>query len=271
MKNPLVSVLMPAYNAEKYIGEAIESILNQTYKNLELIIIDDCSTDDTWKIIQEYQKKDKRIIGVINNKNLKLSLTLNKGIQMAKGEYIARMDADDISTSDRIQNQVEFLEQNKEVGILGGIMEIIDTKGNYLGKRSYPQDDKLIRKKLFRYSPFSHPLIMIRKKILSKSGLYNDTFNPAEDYELYFRIGKFAKFANLPQVLLKYRIVPKSMTTGGTKKMEMQTIKIRDMYGKMSPYKMSLTDKIYNTLHFMSLFIVPSDIKIKMFNYLRNS
>ena len=268
--SPKISVLMPAYNAEKYIGEAIESILNQTYKEFELILIDDCSKDTTWKIIQKYAKKDKRIIPVRNTTNLKLSKTLNKGLTIAKGEYIARMDADDLSYPDRLGRQLSFMEKNPDVGIVGGVMEIIDEKGNYIGIRKYPLDDESIRKKIFFYSPFSHPLIMIRKSVLKKSKDYNTDFNPAEDYELYFRIGKFSKFANLPDLLLKYRIVSKSMTTGNTKNMELMTIKIRNIYKNENEYKIGMGEEVYNLLHYLSLYIIPSGFKIKLFNLLRN-
>lgn len=271
MNSPLVSVLMPAYNAEKYIGEAIESILNQSYKNLELIIIDDCSIDNTWNVIQEYSKKDKRIQLVKNRNNLKLSKTLNKGINLARGIFIARMDADDVSLPKRLELQVNYLLKNTEVGIVGGVMEITDINGCITGKREYPKNDKLIRRNMFFYSPFSHPLIMIRASVLKLSGLYDPSYNPAEDYELYFRIGLYTKFANLPSTLLRYRIVPKSMTTGGTKEMEEKTIEIRNKYGNTPKYKMTKLMKMYNWFHQLSLYLIHPKIKIALFNLIRNS
>lgn len=270
-KKPAVSVLMPAYNAEKYIGEAIDSILLQTFKNFELIIIDDASTDNTWRVIKSFLKKDKRIIAHKNKKNLKLSKTLNLAIEKSKGLYLARMDADDWSYPDRLEKQYEYMEKNNKVGILGGTMEITDNKGNIIGKRKYANIDKKLRGDIFWFSPFSHPLIMIRKSILEKAGNYNPIFNPAEDYELYFRIGKFSKFANISDILLRYRIVEESMTTGSTKKMELQTIKIRQLYSNSKQYNMNLVHKIYNNLHLVSIYIVPSKLKMLIFNFLRNS
>lgn len=270
-KKPLVSVLMPAYNAEKYIEKAIASIMLQTLKNIELIIIDDSSRDKTWEIVKKYRRKDKRIIALRNKKNLKLSKTLNIAIEKSKGYYIARMDADDWSYPDRLEKQYNFLEKNTSVGILGGSMEIIEENGTLIGKRNYPEDDKNIRKNIFWFSPFSHPLIMIRKSLFENVGGYNPMFNPAEDYELYFRIGKLSKFANLPDVLLKYRIINKSMTTGSTRMMESQTIKIRNIYAHAKGYNMSFIQSVYNNLHFLSLYIIPSKIKMKLFNLFRNS
>lgn len=271
IKSPAISVVMPAYNAEKYIGQAIDSILLQTFRGFELIIIDDASRDKTWEIIKKYQKKDKRIITLRNVKNLKLSKTLNIAIQKSRGTYIARMDADDWSYPYRLKKQFEFMEKHSSVGILGGTMEIMIENGAVIGKRSYPNDDKKIRNKIFWFSPFSHPLIMMRKPFLEKAGGYNPVFNPAEDYELYFRIGKISKFANLSDVLLKYRIVQKSMTTGSTKKMEQQTIKIRNMYAKSKQYNMRFIQKIYNSLHLLSIYTIPSGFKKHLFNYLRNT
>lgn len=269
LDNPKISVLMPAYNAEKYIREAIESILNQTFKDFEFIIIDDCSTDKTLEIIQEYANKDSRIIVLKNEKNLKLSLTLNKGIDFCNSKYIARMDADDYSYPDRLEKQFNFMENNPEVGISGGSMNVCDQFLNIKFTRKYNLIDQEVRKYIFRYSPFSHPLVIIKKDVFAKVGKYNTDFNPAEDYELYFRIGEIYKFGNLKDTLLKYRIVEKSMTTGATKKMELQTIGIRNKYSR--DYNMSLVDKCYNAVHLLSIFLIPSKLKIYLFSLLRDS
>lgn len=271
MNNPKISVLMPAYNTEKYIAEAIESILNQTFKDFEFIIIDDCSIDRTWEIIQEYASKDDRIVALRNKKNLKLSGTLNKGIKIARGDYIARMDADDISFPNRLEKQLDFMEKHPEIGISGATMEIINEASSIIGKRKYHLTDSEIRKHIFKYSPFSHPLVIIRRSVLQKVGYYDPKYNPAEDYELYFRIGRCSKFGNLPDILLLYRIMPKSMTTGSTKKMELKTLAIRDRAVKEYGYKMTITDKLYWILQYFSVFIIPAPIKIWLFNQLRNS
>lgn len=266
--NPQVSVLLPAYNAEKYLPTAIDSILEQSFTNLELIVVDDHSSDSTWQIIQSYAEKDDRVVAVRNEKNLKLSNTLNRAISVARGEYLARMDADDWSYPDRLAKQVKFMDEHPQVGVSGGSMEVCDENLNVLSTRRYHQTDAEVRTHLFRYSPFSHPLIMIRKSVLDQAGGYRDEFNPAEDYELYFRIGLVAEFGNLPDVLLKYRIIPKSMTTGGTRKMEEKTIAIRHLYAQN--YQMTWLDLVYTWIHQLSLFIIPSSWKIWLFNQLRN-
>ena len=259
---------MPAYNAQKYINEAIESILNQTFKDFEFIIIDDCSTDKTWEIMEDYAKKDSRIVIIKNEKNLKLAETLNKGIEISKGKYIARMDADDRSYPDRLYKQFSFMENNPEIGISGGSMNICDKNLNIKSIRKYNLSDREIRKNIFKYSPFCHPLVIIKKEVFDKIGKYDSKFNPAEDYELYFRMGEFYKFGNLDDILLSYRVVEKSMTTGSTKKMELKTIEIRNKYAKK--YNMSFFDKIYNLLHWSSVHLVPPKFKMRLFNFLRN-
>jgi len=267
-ENPKISVLMPAYNAEKYIGEAIESILNQTFKDFEFIVIDDCSTDKTWEIIQKYAANDLRIRFFKNEKNLKLSLTLNKGIDLCRSQYVARMDADDFSYPDRLEKQYNFMENNPEVGISGGSMNVCDQFLNVRSVRNYNLTDEEIRKHIFRYSPFCHPLVIIRKAVFDKVGKYDTNFNPAEDYELYFRIGVLYKFGNLKDTLLKYRTVEKSMTTGSTKKMELETIRIRNQYA--NGYHMSLADKVYTMFQYFSIFIIPAWVKIRIFSFLRD-
>ena len=262
-----ISVIMPCYNSQKYVAEAIQSILNQTFKNFELIIIDDGSRDNTWETIKKFTK-DKRVIAIKNEKNLGLAKTLNKAISRSHGTYIARMDNDDWAYPDRLEKQYTFLESHKEVGIVGGTMEIMNEEGKVTGKRVYSLTDSQIRQKIFRYSPFSHPLIMIRRSVLDKAGLYNPDFELVNDYELYFRIGLVSKFANLPDTLIKYRVLS-GMTRSKTKQMELETIKVRRKY--KTAYKITPFDLLYNELHFLSIFFVPSTVKIWLFNQLRNT
>lgn len=272
MNNPRVSVILPAYNSGPFIGSAIESILSQTFSDFEFIIIDDCSSDHTWERIGEYAAKDKRIIARRNDRNMNLSATLNQGIALAKGEYIARMDHDDVALSQRLEKQVNFLDAHAEVSIVGSAIEIIDEDGRTLGIRKYKLSDHDIRKKLFFYSPFCHPATVIRKRSLDMSGCYDATFAPADDYELYFRLGMQGKLANLQDILLKYRVIKKtSMTTGGIKNMERKTIKVRLRYANHPFYKMNIIDYAYTALHYISLYLVPSRVKAWCFAKWRNS
>ncbi len=269
--NPQITVLMASYNADKYIEKAIESILKQVYKNFEFIIIDDCSTDKTWDIVESYSKKDKRIKIYRNNKNIKSCKTLIKGMKIARGKYIAIMDNDDWSYPDRLRKQYDFLEFHPNVGIVGGTLEIMDENEKIYSERRYELIDKKIREKIFRYSPYAHPLVMLRRSVLEKVGYYDYSFAPADDYELYFRIGIVSEFANLPDKLVKYRVVSTSITRQSTKKMELQTIRVRNKYKDSSSYSMSLFDKLYALIQYISIFVIPTGIKLQLFHRLRDN
>lgn len=270
-KPPAISVLLSVYNADRYVSLAIESILNQTFTDFELIIVDDCSSDASWDICEKYAQQDKRIVLLRNKSNLGGCETLNVGLRIAKGRYVARQDNDDWSYPDRLAKQLNFMEAHPDVGIVGGSMEIMDGSEKVIGKRTYNFTDSTIRKKIFRYSPFSHPLVMVRKSILDTVGYYNCEYAPADDYDLYFRIGEASQFANLSDILLKYRVVSTSLTNTRTKKMELATIKVRDLYKNNVCYRASLIDKVYNILHLISIYMVPSKLKIYIFNMLRNT
>lgn len=263
---------MPAYNAEKYIGEAIESVLNQTFKDFEFIIIDDCSTDRTSEIIKEYTARDARISYFRNEKNLMISHTLNRGISLSKGKYVARMDADDWSYPDRLQKQYDYMELHPEVGVSGGTMEVCNEKLEAIGFRKYNLTDTQIRKKLFRYSPFSHPLVIFQTDILKNNNLeYGPVLAIAEDYDLYFRVGMFSQFGNMPDTLIKYRMVAKGTSISKARTQERLTLYIRLKAVFEYGYTMTAEDKRYTFFQFVSMYFIPSRLKIWLFNLLRNS
>jgi len=201
MKCPLVSVVMPVYNGDRYLREAIESILNQTFTDFEFIIINDGSTDKTEEIILSYD--DKRISYVKNESNLKISETLNKGIALAQGEYIARMDADDISYPDRFEKQVLFMEENVDIGVCGTWLR---TLGDLNEVWQVPVSHKEISTQMLFNSCLMHPTVFIRKSLLLNGYLYDDDFTCVEDYELWVRLSDKTLFHNIPEVLLDYRI-----------------------------------------------------------------
>lgn len=205
-----ISVLLPVYNAEKYLNESIESILNQTFTDFELLIIDDGSTDKSWQIIQSFD--DRRIQVIRNDKNLGLIKTLNKGINLAKGKYIARMDADDIASQQRLEKQFNFLEQNPQYALIGSQAKFIfENKSSNIIFEIPTNDDEIPIFSLFN-CPFIHPSIMIRTEVL-KEFYYNEDFATAEDYELWTRILKKYKGSNIKEVLLSYRIHGNNIST----------------------------------------------------------
>lgn len=211
MYEKLVSVIIPCYNAEKYLRESVESIMNQSYVNLEIICIDDCSTDDTLAILEKLASKDARVKVLHNSKNMKIASSLNRGLEYSTGEYIARMDADDIALPDRIEKQVNYLEKNKETDICGTWCEKIDSEGKHIGKIIYPLLHNDLKVMLLFNSCFAHPTIMFRRAIYLSVGGYKDIM-PVEDLEYWIRIVKSKRLANIPEILLKYRIHGNNVT-----------------------------------------------------------
>lgn len=209
--NILISVVMPVYNAEKYLDEAIQSILTQTYNNFEFIIINDGSTDKSLEIIEKYKNQDERII-LISRENKGLIYSLNEGINKSKGKYIARMDADDISLPERFQKQIIFMEANSEIGVCGTWLEVFG-EGRKTTFWKIPLINKELKLKLIFSVPFAHPSIIMRKEIIDKYGLrYKEQYKNAEDYKFWLDFSKHTKFANISQVLLRYRYLETSVS-----------------------------------------------------------
>ena len=208
---PQISVILPIYNGEMYLAEAIDSILSQTYHDFELIIINDCSSDRTPEILSTYT--DDRIRIVNNPSNLKLSRSLNKGIELARGQLIARMDADDISLPERFEKQIAFLERNPEIGVVGSQLKKIDENGNFSGYISRELLPEILRWELFFGPPLGHPSVMMRADILKTVGGYSNDLLVAVDYELWTRLIKITRFANLPEPLVLYRKHPETMSS----------------------------------------------------------
>jgi glycosyltransferase involved in cell wall biosynthesis len=201
-KLPAITVLMPVYNGDKYLNEAIDSILNQTFSDFEFLIIDDCSTDQSIHQVKSYN--DPRIKFIINKKNMGQSKTLNVGLNLAKGKYIARMDQDDISMPERLKKQFEFMENNSNVDVCGSWLQLM---GKYNGILELETKSEKIKINLLTNENLAHPTVMIRKRTLVKYDLnYNPAYSVAQDYDLWVRMFEYCSFANLPEPLLKYRM-----------------------------------------------------------------
>lgn len=202
---PLVSVLLPVYNAERYLAQAIESILNQSFTDFELLITDDGSTDRSLKILQAYAATDPRI-RLLSRVNKGLISTLNEMLELAQGEYLARMDADDISTPDRLALQVKFLQQHPEIVCVGGAFDLIDPQGRTVQWIPMPQhNDEIQQMLLIGRTIINHPCALIRRSALQQVGGYDPTMKTVEDLDMLLRLGEIGQLANLPEVVLKYR------------------------------------------------------------------
>jgi glycosyltransferase involved in cell wall biosynthesis len=206
MNEPLVSVLMPVYNGARFLEEAVQSILNQTFEDFELLIINDGSTDESEQIINGF--KDPRIRLVNKPRNEGLVKALNDGIGLAKGTLIARMDADDIAHKDRLSKQVAFLKSNPDIDVLGCHIDLIDERQNIIGERIYGIDHDDIKIDSLFHCPVPHPGVIFKKdKFISNNLFYNPAYQYyAEDYDLWQRALAILKFANYNEKLLLYRI-----------------------------------------------------------------
>lgn len=199
---PKISVLMPVFNAENYLKSAIDSIIAQTFTNWELVIVNDGSTDGSEKIIKSYN--DKRILYVENERNIALIKTLNKGIDFCRGEYIARMDADDVAHPKRFAKQVDFLDNNPKYILCGTNASVIDKEGKVTGKVKNLTSNDFLQIHLLFSNPFIHPSIMIRNGMLY-ANRFDEHYKHVEDYELWVRLSKLGLMANINEDLLSYR------------------------------------------------------------------
>jgi len=222
---PKVSVLMSVYNGEKYLSLAIESILNQSFSNFEFIIIDDGSTDGSEAIIQSY--RDPRIC-FVNQPNAGLSASLNKGIGLCKGEFIARMDADDIARPARFETQVNFLETHPDCALVGSAVQVIDGEGKNKWIMAHTRGDLETRWFILFDTPFIHSSVMLRRALLEQTGPYsqNPEFSFAEDYELWSRLAEKFEVANLSEPLLVYRDNPLGVSHSKREAQDQQSLAI---------------------------------------------
>ncbi|HEY9658471.1 MAG TPA: glycosyltransferase, partial [Allocoleopsis sp.] len=206
MSIPIVSVIMPIYNNAPYLRHAVESILQQTFSDFELILVDDGSTDRSLDILRDYAAKDDRI-HLISRDNRGIARSRNDGFQVTRGALIAVMDGDDVALPDRLARQVDFLQQHPEVVCVGGAHEIIDHKGRLLTCLSLPEQDEQIQQQaLAGHGSICHPCAMIRRTALEQIGGYDETLTIAVDLDLWLRLGEVGKLANLSEPILQYRL-----------------------------------------------------------------
>lgn len=260
--NRKVSVILPVYNAESTIKQALISIVNQSYNNLEIIIVNDGSNDNTEKIVMSID--DPRIIYVKNSRNEGLIYTLNRGLSIATGDYIARMDADDISLPDRLEKQVSFLDNNNDYVIVGGQIEFFGNTNK--SNRAYllPCNDEEIRVGLLYFCPFYHPTVVFRKEIVSLYKLFYDKdYLHAEDYKMWSNISAIGKMYNLPDIVLKYRISENQISSKYSLSQIKKTIKIKreniNSFLKSINFEYELPQKV--TLDSIKLFNSVKDKK----------
>lgn len=270
-KNPLVSVIMPVYNGENFVGEAIESILGQTYKPLELIIVDDKSTDSTLEILKQYKNKFPRTIKVIAlSKNYGESAAANIAFAKTKGELVARMDADDISHPEKIQLQVKFMLAHPGVIVLGTQTDVINGENEIIGKKNFPTAHEQIYNSFAVFNPMLHPSCIFRRSLLPlKDKLYENKHEPNDDYYTLFKLLNCGKFANLPQKLFYYRVHGENKSLQNPKSKFQNSLRIRKAAISALGYKPTVYGKILMFVQTLVISLLPEKFIVPLYMLVR--
>lgn len=268
-RQPLISVIMPVYNAGKFLKPAVDSVLHQTYQNFELILIDDASTDNSLKILKKYKEKDPKrikIVSLTSNLNGGGDKCANEGIKKARGKYIARMDADDIAHRQRFEKQVEFLESNKNVFLVGSNAHVINKNGEIIGEKLEPSSPSDIYDSYFTFHPLIHPTCMFRSKFNGKKFFYRLNYSSNNDYFTFFTLlCRGAIFVNLSEKLLYYRIHGKNDTFINIKKKYLNTLKIRLHVFLKYGYQPTLKVLALNLAQGLICLLLPESILFNMY------
>jgi len=254
----LVSIVMPVYNAGDFLCASLDSILAQTYKNWELIVVDDGSTDNSLQILQDYTRKDQRIRVYSQVKNQGVSRTANFALRQAQGKLIARMDADDVMYPQRIAKQVSFLKKNRAVVAVGGQCVLINEKDQNIGKKTFPTDNESIYRMMYRAMPVQQPTLMVNKSLLPKNFTwYEKEYTTAEEVDLLFRLFQYGKIANLDDFVLKYRLHQNNVSLVDPKKTFFLTYKTRKEAKKKYHYQPTFEARLINFLQWLAITILP--------------
>jgi glycosyltransferase involved in cell wall biosynthesis len=250
-----ISVIMCIYSEKvEWLRTSIESVLNQTFSDFEFIIINDNPNRELNNaILAEYQSKDKRIVIITNEVNIGLTKSLNIGIKIAKGDYIARMDADDISLKERLELQVDYLNKNEEVGVCSSFIGLIG-ETNFLTNKTlkYPKENNSIKTELFFSNAIAHPTVMFRRQLFSDNNLYyNEDFKRAQDYDLWSKVFFITKFHTINKILLNYRLSNEQVSSSGKIDQILAANKIRfnlisSLVKEITPYELMLHNKLCN-------------------------
>jgi len=235
---PKVSIILPTYNGEKYISDAIQSVLNQSFSDWELLVVDDASTNNTSGVVKRFSENDKRIIYIKNERNLGIQKTLNSGLKHAKGEYVARIDDDDVwIDSTKLEKQIAFLEENKNYVLVGTGVINVNEDNRELFRFLNPLSDIAIRKKMLSKNCFIHSSVVFRKDVVMRFGGYDETEKTkhVEDYDLWLKLGSVGKLANLPIYGVKFMMRRSSLSGKNKKEQFRKDILLAKQYKNIYP------------------------------------
>lgn len=272
-KEALISVIMPVYNAGNFLRESIESILNQTYQNFELIIINDASTDGSVKIIREYAKNyPSKIKAIYLKKNINGGgdAAGNVGFALAKGEYIARMDSDDIADPSRLEKQVRYMQAHKKIDVLGSCAYVINAQGEVMGEKNVPLSHKEIMQEFFTFHPMIHPTVMVRRSSIASKTLYSQELPSNNDYLTFFKMIMTSKrFANLPDKLLSYRLHGMNDSLLKLKRNFINSLRTRYIAIGQLGYRPSLLSILKLISQCVAVFVLPERVAIEIYLLVR--
>ncbi len=270
MMNPRVSVVLPVLNAATYLRAALRSLSEQSFSDYELVVIDDGSTDQSGAIIDAAAQLDPRVRVIRNKMSIGMGHVFNLGLFAAKGEYVARMDGDDVAHPERLARQVAFLDAHPEVVVVGAQVELIDVSGSVVGTRSYLVDDGPLRRAMARVSPFAHPVTMFRRELAVHLGGYDVRYAPAEDLHLWVRLAKCGLMANLPDVLLRYRVHDGSVTARQGLRMQWQSLRVRLLAARRHGLQMNRVDAFLAVAQ-LGAAPLPYRLRMALFEWYRRS
>ena len=268
---PLLSVVMPVYNAEKFLAQAINSIMKQTFRDFEFIIVDDASTDQSYQIAQRFAKRyPDRIKLFRNEKNVKQAKTVNFAIQKTRGDYIARMDADDIALPMRFERQIEYLKNNPKTVAVGSQCLIINENGRVTGEKTFPTSFEEIHDYIFKFCPAQQPSLMIAKKRLPKDFEYYDhDLSPVEDTEFIFKLFKYGRVENMPEYFLLYRIHGNNSSLMSVKKSFCLTLLSRLKGVFYHGYRPTPAGILFTVAQAVAVFLLPQKLSQALYKFVK--
>ena len=264
---PLVSIVIPAYNEERYLDATVRSVLDQTFKDFELIIVNDSSTDGTWKKMLDWKKVDKRIVLLNNERNLGIAATLNDGVSSAKGKYIMRIDGGDTAEPTKLEEQIRHLESHKDIAILGTWANVVDEEYKKIGELKLPVAYPDVKKKKYIETVTIHPSVVIRKKVFDEIGMYDGNYR-AEDYDFFMRAMHAGyKIENLPKFLFNLMERKGGITISKNRIMlkSVLDIKLRYLWGELSVMN------VVGTLSTLFRFIFASNLMFRLTSKIRDT
>ncbi len=266
---PVVSIILPVYNAAPYLGEAIDSIRVQSFDDWELIAIDDASADNSAAILDGYATADSRIRVFRNETNLGVGGTLDRAILRSRGQFIARMDADDVCTTDRLAVQLTYLRQNPDVIAVGGQIREMQENGETIRIKSFPTDPDEVYAMMFLCVPIQHPALMVNRAALPDGFNWYEGWSVGEDTNLFFKLTQFGELSNVPELILSYRVCDNGNFLRNIRATFRNTYRARCRALREYGYRASVKARLINHVQYLLIHLVPERLAWRLYSFAR--